>query len=196
MRTPFISLAAASALMLPAFPALAFDPSGTMASIFILLGLGSFTLLNLMLQGLFYFSGPYSKPDFARIHAGVSILMPLAALVLAMKDNAGTADIILKMGGILVAAGFALMPLLLKNSAKPVTANSGLWIALGALALMLPSMIIPVIGIIAGAVAAVALKYATDLKARLVAVIALIPSVSMFLYWTVQKTGILMGSAA
>ncbi|MCL2913204.1 hypothetical protein L2725_05320 [Shewanella corallii] len=196
MRTPFITLAAVAALMLPTFPVMAFDPSGTMASIFIILGLGSFTLLNMVLQGLFYFTGPYSRRDFARIHAGISILMPLAAMVLAVKDNAGTADMILKLGAILIASGFALMPLLLKSSAKQPTPNSGLWIALGAFALMLPGMIIPVIGIVAAAVAAVALNYAQDLKARLVAVIALIPSISMFLYWTVQKVSLLVAGGA
>ena len=196
MRTPFITLAAVSALMLPTFPAMAFDPSGTMASIFIVLGLGGFTVLNLLLQGLFYFTGPYSKPDFARIHAGISVLMPLAALVLTIKDNAGAADMILKLGAILVASGFALMPLLLKSSAKQATANSGFWIALGALVFMLPSMIVPVIGIVAALVAAVALKYAQDLKARLVAVVALIPSVSMFLYWALQKLGLLATGGA
>ncbi|MCF1431906.1 MAG: hypothetical protein LPD71_10730 [Shewanella sp.] len=192
MRILSFSLAAVTALMLPSSPALAFDPSGTMASIFIILGLGSFTLLNLVLQLLFYFTGPYARSDFSRIHAGISILLPLAALVLALKDNAGIADLTLKLGGILIAAGFALLPLMLRSSARQPSANSGLWLALGALVLMLPAMIIPPIGIMASFTAAVALRYANDLKARLLAILALIPALSMLLYWIVQKTGLMM----
>ncbi|MCF1428755.1 MAG: hypothetical protein LPH19_12615 [Shewanella sp.] len=192
MRILSFSLAAVTALMLPSSPALAFDPSGTMASIFIILGLGSFTLLNLVLQLLFYFTGPYARSDFSRIHAGISILLPLAALVLALKDNAGIADLTLKLGGILIAAGFALLPLMLRSSARQPSTNSGLWLALGALVLMLPAMIIPPIGIMASFTAAVALRYANDLKARLLAILALIPALSMLLYWIVQKTGLMM----
>lgn len=49
-----LSIQALLGLSLLPLPAMAFDPSGGAASLFIILGLGGFTLINLFLQGLFF----------------------------------------------------------------------------------------------------------------------------------------------
>lgn len=183
---------AVSLFLLPVAPAMAFNPAGGQASAIILMSLGSFTLLNLIFQLLFYFTGPYSQAGVARIHAGLGMLFPLAALMFALKEHAGSADLIFKLGAIFIAAAFALLPLALQHSARPLSSHSALYLALAAVCLTLPTLYLAPFGLFSASLAAVALRYAKTLATRLWALLALIPSATLLLYWLIQISGKLM----
>lgn len=99
--------------LLTALPAYAFDPSGTRATAFLLLGLGGFTALNLLSQLTFFIAGFYRQPGFARKHVLLSLLPVAAGALLTLWDNRGAADLVMNSGLLLVSLAFALLPWLL-----------------------------------------------------------------------------------
>ncbi|QVK23489.1 hypothetical protein KHX94_01530 [Shewanella dokdonensis] len=96
-------------------PVFADSTNGVLASVFVILGLGGFTLVNLALQLLFYFNGQYSSRRFVTTHTVLSLLMPLLATAMVLEDNSSTAYLMLNLGLIIIAASLALLPLQLKT---------------------------------------------------------------------------------
>ncbi|MFQ6370461.1 hypothetical protein [Shewanella sp. YIC-542] len=123
-------------LMIVVLPVFADQPNGVLASVFVILGLGGFTLVNLGLQLLFYFNGQYSSERFALGHTLLSLLMPLIAAAMLLADNSSGAYLTLNLGLVIIAAALTLLPLQLKNSAHRSGLHAG-WILLGAALLLL-----------------------------------------------------------
>ncbi|WP_025820063.1 hypothetical protein [Shewanella marina] len=98
-------------LVLLPLPAFAFSPEGSNATVFIILGLGGFTLLNLILQSLFYVSGRYQSKRFAQVHTYISLIMPILSVIGIFMDHMGWADMALNGGLVFIGTAFALLPL-------------------------------------------------------------------------------------
>lgn len=115
-----------------------------MAGVFTILVLGGFTLVNLLLQLVFYFNGQYSRPGFVRSHIYWTLPIPLITLLLVLWDHASVADLSMNFGLVLIAVALALLPLQLKNSAKGAGPQAG-WrlLATSALLLLLANFIWP-----------------------------------------------------
>lgn len=124
--------------------AMAAQPDGLMAGVFTILVLGGFTLVNLLLQLVFYFNGQYSRPGFVRSHIYWALPIPLMTLLLVLWDHASIADLSMNFGLVLIAVALALLPLQLKNSAKVAGPQAG-WrlLATSALLLLLANIIWP-----------------------------------------------------
>lgn len=104
-------------LLLTPLPALAFDPSGSIATLALLLGLGGFTALNLISQLSFFASGFYRSARFARHHVLLSLLPVLLGALAVVMDHKGAADVLMNVGLLLVAMAFALLPHLFAEKA-------------------------------------------------------------------------------
>jgi hypothetical protein len=124
-------LAIGASLATITLPVFADSTNGVLASVFVILGLGGFTLVNLALQLLFYFNGQYSSRRFVTTHTTLSLLMPILAAVMVLKDNSSTAYLTLNLGLIIIAASLALLPLQLQNSARRSGNHAG-WVLLSA----------------------------------------------------------------
>ncbi|WP_372873299.1 hypothetical protein [Shewanella sp.] len=112
-------------LLLTPLPALAFAPSGSMATMALLLGLGGFTLLNLIAQLSFFASGFYRSRRFVRRHVLTSLPPVLLGGAAVVMDHQGTADLLMNVGLLLIALAFALLPYLFAE--KVVTSRP--WIS-------------------------------------------------------------------
>lgn len=108
---------AAIFLLLMPVPALAFDPSGSVATLALVLGLGSFTLLNLATQIGFFASGFYRSRRFARNHVLLSLVPVLLGAAAVAVDHRSAADVLMNVGLLLVALAFALLPHLFAEKA-------------------------------------------------------------------------------
>ncbi|MDF0534342.1 hypothetical protein KDN34_06750 [Shewanella yunxiaonensis] len=130
-----IRIVFATILLTSSLPAFADQTNGVLASVFVILGLGGFTLVNLALQLLFYFNGQYNSRRFVITHTSLSLLMPLIAAAMVLADNSSTAYLTLNLGLIIIAAALALLPLQLKNSPRRSGPHAG-WIMLAAAAVL------------------------------------------------------------
>ncbi|MBT1443221.1 hypothetical protein KJI95_01595 [Shewanella sp. JM162201] len=111
----------------------AFDRSGSITTMVLILGLGSFTLLNLISQFAFYLSGFYRSARFARRHVILSLLPVAAAVLFVILNAQHFGGLMMDMGLVLVALALALLPLLVADKPAPERP----WVSLLAAALML-----------------------------------------------------------
>ncbi|MEI8600246.1 hypothetical protein P4S55_03415 [Shewanella sp. PP-Sp27a-2] len=180
------SLPALLGLSLLPLPALAFDPSGGTASLFIILGLGGFTLINLFLQGLFFFAGQYRSAAFAKRHVLSALIVPLIAVALAIYDHRGWSDFALNLGIICVAIGLILLPLQLCQIDKPSNRNADLIISLGALFILALSYVIAPLAFFTLVLAHICLASSPSRVPKLLSYISLLFGYGLFGYWLYQ----------
>ncbi|WP_338727745.1 hypothetical protein V8687_08090 [Shewanella baltica] len=182
----FSSLPALLGLSLLPLPALAFDPSGGTASLFIILGLGGFTLINLFLQGLFFFAGQYRSAAFAKRHVLSALIVPLIAVALAIYDHRGWSDFALNLGIICVGIGLILLPLQLCQIDKPSNRNADWIISLGALFILALSYVIAPLAFFTIVLAHICLASSPSRVPKLLSYISLLFGYGLFGYWLYQ----------
>ncbi|MEN8615867.1 MULTISPECIES: hypothetical protein [Shewanella] len=180
------SLPALLGLSLLPLPALAFDPSGGTASLFIILGLGGFTLINLFLQGLFFFAGQYRSAAFAKRHVLSALIVPLIAVALAIYDHRGWSDFALNLGIICVGIGLILLPLQLCQIDKPSNRNADWIISLGALFILALSYVIAPLAFFTIVLAHICLASSPSRVPKLLSYISLLFGYGLFGYWLYQ----------
>ncbi|MCS6097495.1 hypothetical protein [Shewanella baltica] len=180
------SLPALLGLSLLPLPALAFDPSGGTASLFIILGLGGFTLINLFLQGLFFFAGQYRSAAFAKRHVLSALIVPLIAVALAIYDHRGWSDFALNLGIICVGIGLILLPLQLCQIDKPSNRNADWIISLGALFILALSYVIAPLAFFTLVLAHICLASSPSRVPKLLSYISLLFGYGLFGYWLYQ----------
>jgi|GEM_PF-1815802 len=172
-------------LLLPT-PAFAFSAAGSTATAFIILVLGGFTLVNLVLNALFFFAGKYQSQRFSKIHTLSSLIIPLIALVLTLMDHRGFADLAFNIGLIIVAIALALLPLQLTLNGRGPNQHSPLILSLGAFLFLAIAYVVPPIAFFAVLVAHVALQSQPDTKARVISYSALFIGYPLVAYWVYQ----------
>lgn len=180
------SIPALLGLSLLPVPAIAFDPSGGTASLFIILGLGGFTLINLILQGLFFFAGCYRSRTFAKRHVLSALLVPLIAIVLAIYDHRGWSDFALNVGIICIGTGLILLPLQLHQLDKTAHAKADWILSLGALTILGLSYIIAPLALFTIIVAHIGLASTPKQIPKLLNYLALVSGYGLFGYWLYQ----------
>ncbi|MCS6192330.1 hypothetical protein [Shewanella baltica] len=180
------SLPALLGLSLLPLPALAFDPSGGTASLFIILGLGGFTLINLFLQGLFFFAGRYRSAAFAKRHVLSALIVPLIAVALAIYDHRGWSDFALNLGIICVGIGLILLPLQLCQIDKPSNRNADWIISLGALFILALSYVIAPLAFFTIVLTHICLASSPSRVPKLLSYIGLLFGYGLFGYWLYQ----------
>ncbi|PHQ75827.1 MAG: hypothetical protein COB74_04095 [Shewanella sp.] len=173
-------------LLTSSFPAHATDGIGYSASAFIILVLGGFLLMNLMLNGLFFFAGKYQNKGFSRGHTSVSLILPAIALIWTLVDHVGFADLALNIGLITVAVGLALLPLQLSLHQRAEHGYTSLLLILGAIGFLALSYLVQPIAIFALASAHIALTSQSNTKAKVLSILTLIGGYSVLAYWGVQ----------
>ncbi|ABZ77340.1 conserved hypothetical protein [Shewanella halifaxensis HAW-EB4] len=149
--------------------------------------LGGFSFFNLLLNGLFYFTGKYHSRDFAKMHTLIAIIPAVIALFIALIyfDSAGA--IWMNIGVIIVSVGLSLLPLQLNLSAtKAPTKNSALIIALAAIALLIAAFYVTPIAVFAIACAHVALISQDDIKVKFLSLSTLAIGYGYLGYWAYQ----------
>ncbi|MCS6237366.1 hypothetical protein G3495_19945 [Shewanella baltica] len=180
------SLPSLLGLSLLPMPALAFDPSGGTASLFIILGLGGFTLINLFLQGLFFFAGQYRSAAFAKRHVLSALIVPLIAVALAIYDHRGWSDFALNLGIICVGIGLILLPLQLCQIDKPSNRNADWIISLGALFILALSYVIAPLAFFTLVLAHICLASSPSRVPKLLSYLGLLLGYGLFGYWLYQ----------
>ncbi len=171
-----------SALLAP-FPAFAMA-NDTTNILLLAITLGGFSLINLLLNALFYFTGKYHSRNFAKMHTLIATIPAIIALFVALIyfDTAGA--ISMNIGVIIVSIGLSLLPLQLNLHAnKAPTKNSALIIALAAIALLLSAYYIAPVAIFAIACAHVALVSQADIKVKFISLATLAIAYSYLGYW-------------
>ena len=181
-NTKSVSLSGVMLLLLPT-PAFAFSAAGSTATAFIILILGGFTLLNLILNALFFFAGKYHSQRFSKTHTLCSLVIPLIALVLTLMDHRGYADLAFNIGLIIIAIALALLPLQLTLNGRAPTPYGPMILSLGAFLFLAISYLIPPVALFAALVAHVALQSQPDTKARIISFSALIIGYPLMAYW-------------
>ncbi|MCK8044184.1 hypothetical protein MSG37_04765 [Shewanella sp. 1CM18E] len=174
-----------SALIAP-LPAFAMA-SDTTNVLLLAITLAGFSLFNLALNALFYFTGKYHSRNFAKMHALIAIIPAVIALfvVLIYFDTAGA--ISMNIGVIIVSVALSLLPLQLTLSAqKAPTQHTALIIALAAVLLLLTAYYITPIAIFAIACAHVALTSQADIKVKFIALSTLAVAYGYLGYWAYQ----------
>ncbi|GIU24478.1 hypothetical protein L2719_06700 [Shewanella schlegeliana] len=149
--------------------------------------LGGFSLFNLLLNGLFYFTGKYNSRNFAKMHALIATIPAIIALFIALIyfDTAGA--ISMNIGVIIVSIGLSLLPLQLNLSAtKAPGKRSALIIALAAIALLIGAYYVAPIAIFGIACAHVALISQADIKVKFLSLSALAIGYGYLGYWAYQ----------
>ncbi len=186
-------------LSLLALPTQAFDSTGGIASLFVIVGLGGFCLINALLQGFFFFAGKYRSANFAKRHVIASLIVPLIAFTLAIYDYRAWGDFAFNLGSIMVAVGLQLLPLQFKqiNKAEAPYASYVLW--LGGLLILTLSYIIPPLAFFAVILAHVALtsqpcQTAGFKLTKVLIYLTLAASYALFGYWLYQT--LMTGQAA
>ena len=165
---------------LPAF-AMANDTTNVLM---LAITLGGFSLFNLLLNGLFYFTGKYHSRNFAKMHTLIAIIPAVIAIFVALIyfDTAGA--ISMNIGVIIVSVGLSLLPLQLNLSAnKAPTKNSALIIAFAAILLLFCAYYITPIAVFAIACAHVALVSQADIKVKFISLATLAIAYSYLGYW-------------
>ncbi|MFB2641424.1 hypothetical protein ACE02D_03900 [Shewanella bicestrii] len=178
-------------LSLFAPPVMAFDSSGGTASLFIIVGLGGFTLINALMQGLFFFAGQYRYPLFAKRHVLTALIVPLLAFALTLYDHRAWSDFALNLGMIIVGVGLILLPLQLRQLNQPSNQHANWLLSLGALFILGISYLLPpcaLFAIILGhiALASHAKAPTKALGAKLLSYLVLVASYALLGYWLYQ----------
>ncbi|MFB2668412.1 hypothetical protein ACE02U_06445 [Shewanella xiamenensis] len=175
-------------LSLLSTPALAFDSSGGSASLFIIVGLGGFTLLNSLMQGLFFFAGQYRNPIFAKRHVLSALIVPLLAFALTLYDHRSWSDFALNLGMIIVGVGLILLPLQLRQLNQPSNQHANWLLNLGAILVLGISYLVPPCALFAIILAHIAIASrpnteAQKLIAKTLSYLILAASYALFGYW-------------
>ncbi|WP_133180530.1 hypothetical protein [Shewanella decolorationis] len=175
-------------LSLLSTPALAFDSSGGSASLFIIVGLGGFTLLNSLMQGLFFFAGQYRNPIFAKRHVLSALIVPLLAFALTLYDHRSWSDFALNLGMIIVGVGLILLPLQLRQLNQPSNQHANWLLNLGAILVLGISYLVPPCALFAMILAHIAIASrpnteAQKLIAKTLSYLILAASYALFGYW-------------
>ena len=169
-------------------PAMAFDASGGTTSLFIIVGLGGFTLINSLMQGLFFFAGQYRNPIFAKRHVLTALIVPLLAFTFTLYEHRTWSDFALNLGMIIVGVGLILLPLQLRQLHQPSNQHAGWLLSLGALLILGISYLLPPCALFAIILAHIALashaKNPTkSLGAKPLSYLVLAASYALFGYW-------------
>lgn len=175
-------------LSLLSTPALAFDSSGGSASLFIIVGLGGFTLLNSLMQGLFFFAGQYRNPIFAKRHVLSALIVPLLAFALTLYDHRSWSDFALNLGMIIVGVGLILLPLQLRQLNQPSNQHASWLLNLGAILVLGISYLVPPCALFAMILAHIAIASrpnteAQKIIAKTLSYLILAASYALFGYW-------------
>ncbi|GIU17618.1 hypothetical protein [Shewanella sp. MBTL60-007] len=174
-----------SAFLAP-LPAFAMQ-SDTTNVLLLAITLGGFSLFNLLLNGLFYFTGKYHSRNFAKMHTLIAIIPAIIALFIALIYFDTPGAISMNIGVIIVSIGLSLLPLQLNLSAtKAPGKHSALIIALAAIALLIAAYYIAPIAIFAIACAHVALISQADIKVKFLSLSALAIGYGYLGYWAYQ----------
>ncbi|MGS0679718.1 hypothetical protein ACVBIL_01015 [Shewanella sp. 125m-7] len=185
-RSTTLYKAALLSIFIVPLPAFAMQ-SDTTNVLLLAITLGGFSFFNLLLNGLFYFTGKYHSRDFARMHTLISIIPAIIALFIALIyfDTAGA--ISMNIGVIIASIGLSLLPLQLNLSAtKAPTKNCALIIALAAIALLIAAYYVTPVAIFAIACAHVALISQADIKVKFLSLSALAVGYGYLGYWAYQ----------
>ncbi|QLE84953.1 hypothetical protein FLM48_07545 [Shewanella sp. Scap07] len=166
-QSPLIRRLSLAALLFP-LPAFAFQ-SDTTNTLLLAIGLGGFCIFNLLLIGLFHFTGQYSSRGFAKAHMAISLFVAAAALAIALIYLQGVGAIMLNLGVVIVAVSLALLPMHLVNvdKSKPSWATTALLMA--AVLLMLAAYTLTPIALFAIACAHVAALNAKHIAIKIAA---------------------------
>ncbi|QFU22006.1 hypothetical protein FM038_007485 [Shewanella eurypsychrophilus] len=156
------------------------------ATAFIILVLGGFILLNLILNGLFFFAGKYHSKRFSQGHTIISLVLPAIALIWTLINHVGFADLAINMGLIVVAVGLSLLPLQLSLHQKEQHSYTSLLLTIGAAGFLALSYLIQPIAIFAIAAAHVAFISNANIKNRVASALVLICGYLVVANWGVQ----------
>lgn len=195
LRTTF-KAALSSLLLTASFSSYAMDGTAYTATAFIILVLGGFILMNLVLNGLFFFAGKYQSKRFSKTHTIVSLILPVVALIWTVVDHVGFADLALNIGLIIVAIGLALLPIQLSLHQRSEHSYTSLILSIGSLAFLGLSYLIQPIAIFAIVAAHVSLmsKLNSDKQAnsaRIFAFTSLAISYPVLAYWLYQTAQVI-----
>ncbi|KFZ38087.1 hypothetical protein HR45_06155 [Shewanella mangrovi] len=138
------------------FSAHAAEPSGMVTSIYFLMLLGGFTLCNIPLQALFYFNGQYCSTRFPLWHTAIALIVNIVGAVLVIDQQPSTAYLSMYLGIIIVAIALALLPMWLRQSAKPQSQHASRNLLIGAVIFGLVSLLAWPVAIFSAALAIVA----------------------------------------
>lgn len=171
--------------ILAPMPALAFQ-SDTTNILMLAITLGGFCFFNLLLTGLFYFTGKYQSSRFAKLHSFISLIPSAITFVVAMVYIKGAGAISLNMGVIIVSIALSLLPIQLSHHAKAPTENTPLILAIVALLMMLSAYYAAPLTIFAIAIAHVAVLSRGSIVSKLLSYATLIAGYSYLGYWAYQ----------
>ncbi|PKG58810.1 MULTISPECIES: hypothetical protein [unclassified Shewanella] len=177
---PFLCLC-----LLAPMPAFAFQ-SDTTNILMLAISLGGFCFFNLLLTGLFYFTGQYHSRRFAKIHTLISLLPALLTFILAITYIEGAGAISLNIGVIIVSIALSILPVQLSPTANAPTDKTPLILATVALLLMVVAYYAAPLTIFALAIAHVAASSRGTLSVKLLSYATLITGYSYLGYWAYQ----------
>lgn len=166
-------------------PALAFQ-SDTTNILMLAITLGGFCFFNLLLTGLFYFTGKYQSSRFAKLHTLISLIPAVITFVVAMVYIKGAGAISLNIGVIIVSVALSLLPIQLSHHAKAPTENTALILAIVALLMMLSAYYAAPLTLFAIAIAHVAAFSRGSIISKLLSYATLIAGYSYLGYWAYQ----------
>jgi len=169
-------------------PAMAFGSSAGTASLFIIVGVGGFTLLNSLMQGLFFFAGQYRNPIFAKRHVLSALIVPLLAFALTLYDHRTWSDFTLNLGMIIVGVGLILLPLQLRQFNQPSNRHADWLLNLGAILVLGISYLVPPCALFAMILAHIAIASRPNTEAKKIiakplSYLILAASYALFGYW-------------
>lgn len=169
-------------------PAMAFGSSAGTANLFIIVGVGGFTLLNSLMQGLFFFAGQYRNPIFAKRHVLSALIVPLLAFALTLYDHRTWSDFALHLGMIIVGVGLILLPLQLRQLNQPSNQHADWLLNLGALLVLGISYLVPPCALFAMILAHIAIASRPNTEAKKIiakplSYLILAASYALFGYW-------------
>lgn len=178
-------LATLTLLLSTSFPAYAVDATGYTATAFIILLLGSVSVMNLILNGLFFFAGKYQSKRFSRGHTFVSLILPTTALIWTLIDHVGIANLALNCGLIMISVGLSLLPLLLTTHSKAQHQYSSLILTMGAIGILALAYFLPPLALFSIVVCHLSFNDSSH-RFRPLSLLTLAISYSMLIYWIYQ----------
>ncbi|QQX78874.1 hypothetical protein JK628_15045 [Shewanella sp. KX20019] len=166
-------------------PALAFQ-SDTTNILMLAISLGGFCLFNLLLTGLFYFTGKYQSKRFAKMHAIISLLPAGITFVVAVMYIQGAGAISLNIGVIIISIALSLLPIQLSHHAKAPTEKTPLILAIVALLMMIVAYYAAPLTIFAIAIAHIAAMSRSSIGVKLLSYATLIAGYGYLGFWAYQ----------
>ncbi|WP_394200460.1 hypothetical protein [Shewanella waksmanii] len=181
MSSPFLRRTLLALTLLP-LPALAFQ-SDTTHILLLAISLGGFCLFNLLLIGLFHFTGQYQSHGFAKAHMAISIAVSTIAMTVALIYLQGVGAIMLNLGVVIVSVSLALLPLHLTNPDKTKPSWGIAALLATAVLLMLAAHTLTPIALFAIAVAHVAAINAKHLALKIASYLIALWGYGYIGYW-------------